>query len=139
MELLINVHTEAGSRERRYEVVMYFRLTFSVTLRSFCLVFRCVEKSGHSLSSSTSTFEAQISCQIIHSIIFIILIGQLCGVLQSSSVVGASEVAVVTVGISSTVERDRFVCGLVGDSVVRESFCDLSVLLISSGFSASSS
>ena len=43
---------------------------------------------------------------------------------------------VVTVGSSSLVERVRSVSGLVGNSVVRESFCDLSVFLLSSSFSA---
>ena len=49
---------------------------------------------------------------------------------------GASEIGVVAVDVSSLVERNRFVCGLVGDSVVRESSCDLSMVLLSSGFSS---
>ena len=45
--------------------------------------------------------------------------------------------SVVTVGISSLVERVRSVSGLVGDSVVRESFRDPSVFLLSSEVSSS--
>ena len=47
-----------------------------------------------------------------------------------------SEIAVVKVDISSLVERVRSVSALVGDSVVRESFCDLSVVVLSSGVSS---